>query len=585
MSEQRRPRVLIADPIAEEGVELLRQYFDVDVREGLTPEELEAIIPNYEALIVRSATRVTSRIIEAGRRLRVIGRAGTGLDNIDVSTARALGVEVLNCPGANSVAVAEHTIGLMLALARHIPAADHSMKAGRWEKKRFKGTSLDGKTLGIIGFGRIGRQVAKRAKALGMRVLVNQPRLTPELALEAGVTPVDLPDLLRESDFVSLHVPWRPENENLIDREELALMKPTAYLINTARGGIVNEEALLEALNEGRIAGAGIDVFKEEPALDHPLAKHPKVVATPHIGASTVEAQKNAAIEIAEKIIEFLGGTGSVAETLSLQMVELSKVVPHEGVDPKRVERLARAIEADGRLANPPVVAAWQDKYIVLDGATRTTALKELGIPHIVVQVVDPNRADVALHTWYHVVSGPSAEAFLDTIQRVPGLVLEPVADKATAESALRERQALAYLVLRDGRHLLARLADETSDALDVLNAMVEAYTDWGEVDRTLTTDMNTLTRTYPEAVALVIFPQFTPDEVLAIAGRGRRLPQGITRFVIPGRVLRLNVPLDVLRSDEPLPAKRRWLDQFVREKLERRRVRYYQEPVILLED
>lgn len=585
MSEQRRPRVLVTDPLDEAGLARLREYFDVDTRYDLSEEELEAIIPEYDALVVRSRTKVTARIIEAGKRLRVIGRAGSGLDNIDVSAARAMGIEVRNCPDATSVAVAEHTFALILALARRITEADRSMKEGRWEKKRLKGISLRGKTIGIIGFGRIGRQVARLAHGFGMHVLVNQPRLTPELALEAQVTPCDLPVLLRESDVVTLHVPLRPENVGLIGRQELALMKPTAFLINTARGELVDEEALLEALNEGRIAGAGLDVFAREPALDHPLAKHPKVVATPHIGASTTEAQRDAALAIADQIIEVLTRPAPAPETLSLHVVPLEKVMPHEATDPKHVARLKAALQNQRVLVNPPIVARHGEGYVVLDGATRTEALRQLGVPHIVVQVVDPVKSGVTLHTWHHVISGPSWEELAALLRRIPGLRLtEQPAGKVHVRFQ-EQKSALAYFLTVDGQAYLAELASEEYDPLDVLNALVAQYTEWGNVSRTLTTDMQRLREVYPDAVALAVFPQFSVRDVLEVAARGKRLPQGITRFIVPGRVLRLNVPLEVLQDDRPLEAKQEWLDAMVREKLAHRRVRYYQEPVVILEE
>src|SRR6266545_1615571 len=254
-----RPNILVCDPIHDDGIALLRQHTTVDIRPGLKREELEAIAGHYDALIVRSATKIPASVIEHGHKLRAIGRAGSGLDGIDVAAARARGIEVLNCPDANSLAVAEHAFALMLALARRVVLADESMKAGRWEKSKLVGSGLAGKTLAIIGFGRIGRQVAKRAQAFGMRVIVNQPRFTPELALEYGVEHSDLPNLLCEADFVTLHVPLRPATKGLLGPSELALMKPSAYLINTARG---------ETLDGERLAGAALDVFAQEPVVD-----------------------------------------------------------------------------------------------------------------------------------------------------------------------------------------------------------------------------------------------------------------------------------------------------------------------------
>ncbi|GIU91429.1 MAG: hypothetical protein KatS3mg011_0335 [Acidimicrobiia bacterium] len=232
----RRPRVLVCDPIAEEGLDLLRRHFDVDVVPGLPPSELAERVSEYEALVVRSSTRVDREVIERGERLKVVARAGSGLDNIDVEAALAHGVDVINSPDATTVAVAELTIGLILALARRIVVADAALKQGRWEKRALIGTNLAGKTLGVVGFGRIGRAVATRARAFGMRIVTNQRRPTPELYLEAGVEPLDLYDLLAQSDFVTLHVPLRDDTKHLIGRRELRTMKPTAYLVNTSRG-------------------------------------------------------------------------------------------------------------------------------------------------------------------------------------------------------------------------------------------------------------------------------------------------------------------------------------------------------------
>jgi D-3-phosphoglycerate dehydrogenase len=354
-SEMQRPRVLICDAIASVGIEMLQEYAEVDIKTGLKPEELMAIVDGYEAIVVRSATKITGEIIKRGTRLKVIGRAGAGLDTIDVVTARERDIMVVNSPDSNTLAVAEHTMALLLALVRHLPQADVGLKQGRWEKKQLMGTGLAGKTLGIIGFGRIGREVAIRALAFGMTVLVNQRRPTPELNLEMGVTAVDLNDLLKKSDFVSLHVPSRPETEKLIGAEQLALMKPTAYLINTARGTVIDEEAMLAALNENRLNGAALDVFVEEPATHNALAQHPKVIATPHIAASTQDAQQAGAITVARQIIDIIRDSKS-GNPLSLRVVPTESIKPHENVDLRRVERLAKRLTEDGSLANPHIV-------------------------------------------------------------------------------------------------------------------------------------------------------------------------------------------------------------------------------------
>ncbi len=578
------PRILICDPIHDDGVELLRQHAEVEVRPGLAREALEAAVADFEALIVRSATKVPASVIARGHRLRVIGRAGAGLDSIDVSAARVQGVEVVNCPDANTVAVAEHTLALMLTLARRLVAADQSMKAGRWEKSRLMGTGLNGKTLGIIGFGRIGRQLAKYAQALGMRVIVNQPRLTPELALEWGVEQAELPRLLREADFATLHVPLRPETNGMLGANELALMQPSAFLINTARGGVVDEAALLAALEAGQLAGAALDVFAQEPAMDSALASHPKVIATPHIAASTEDAQRTAALSVAEQILAILRPR-RVSDTLALRVVPLSQVLPHESFDQQRVDDLADRLNDEGILINPPIVAERDNRYVVLDGATRTTALKQLGFPHTIVQVVPAEQASQHAHTWNHLIAGPSVAELLAQLRGIPGLELAELAPEQLRER-LRIEGALGGLYTADKQAFLLRAtAGAGPDWLDVLNAAVAGYTAWGTVERTLTADLAALKAQYPAMVGLVVFPQLTADSILSLAAAGRVLPAGVTRFVVPGRILRINIPLDFLRSDQPLAAKSDRLDQIVQEKLAGRRIRYYQEPVVLLDE
>jgi D-3-phosphoglycerate dehydrogenase len=290
--QHRRPRILICDKISDAGLAVLAEDFDVDVRTGMTEDELVAAIPDYEGVIVRSATKITARVLDHAERLKVIARAGAGLDTIDVAAAVDRGVEVVNSPDANTLAVAELTVGLLVALARSISRGDAALKQGRWIKTELMGSGLAGKTLGIVGFGRIGQAVAARARAFGMRIVTNQHRPTPELYLEAGVEPLDLYDLLSESDFVTLHVPARPDTEGLIGTEELAAMKPTAYLVNTSRGPVVDEAALCQAIREGWVAGAALDVFEEEPLRPgNPLLDldPDRVILTPHaIGANRV---------------------------------------------------------------------------------------------------------------------------------------------------------------------------------------------------------------------------------------------------------------------------------------------------------
>jgi D-3-phosphoglycerate dehydrogenase len=303
----RLTKILITDPIHEEGIKLLKEIGRVDVKIGLSPEQLLREVGEYDVLVVRSATKVTREVIEAGRNLKLIARAGAGLDNIDLEAAAARDIKVINSPESVTAAVAELTIGLMLSLARRIPRADRGMKLGLWEKSELIGTELRGKTLGIVGTGRIGRAVGYKAKAFLMDLLAYDIVMNEEFRERTGCRYVDLQTLLRESDFVTLHVALTPQTRHMIGRRELSLMKPTAFLINTSRGEIVDETALVEALREGRIAGAALDVYEREPPTDSPLLKLENVILTPHIGASTIEAQRDAGILIAKKIRETLG--------------------------------------------------------------------------------------------------------------------------------------------------------------------------------------------------------------------------------------------------------------------------------------
>ena len=304
-------KVLVCDPIHEEGIEKLKQAgLEVEVNPTISHEQLRRVVSNYDALIVRSRTKVTKEIIEAGKRLKVIGRAGVGLDNIDVQTAEKRGIIVLNTPEAPADAVAELTIGLMISLARSIPLADQTMKEGKWIKKDLLGWQLKGKTLGTVGLGNIGERVARVAKALGMKVLIT--KRTPPSAellkeLEAEYIPLkDFSSFLQRSDVVTLHVPLTPKTHHMIGAKELRLMKDGAFLINTSRGAVVDGEALLEALQSGKLRGAALDVYETEPPEDLALIRLPNVVCTTHIGAQTREAQRTAAILIAEKIIDSL---------------------------------------------------------------------------------------------------------------------------------------------------------------------------------------------------------------------------------------------------------------------------------------
>jgi len=302
-------RVLVTDPVAEEGLDELRRFAEVDVRLGLAGPELLSAIAGYEALVVRSETRVTAEVIEAGERLQVVGRAGVGVDNIDVEAATRHGVLVVNSPTGNTVAATEHTLAMLLALARNIPQAYASLKNGEWQRSRFVGSEVRGRTLGIIGLGKIGLEVAKRARGFEMELIGYDPYISPEQARAAGVELMSVPDVMRRADFITVHTPLTAATTNLIGEKELALAKPSLRVINCARGGIINEQALAKAVADGRIGGAAIDVFTKEPATDNVLVKSDgKIIVTPHLGASTEEAQIAVAVDVARQIEEVAEG-------------------------------------------------------------------------------------------------------------------------------------------------------------------------------------------------------------------------------------------------------------------------------------
>ncbi|MFN7170274.1 MAG: phosphoglycerate dehydrogenase, partial [Candidatus Omnitrophota bacterium] len=305
-------KVLVSDPLAEEGLRILKEERDleVDIKLKQPEEALKEIIKDYDALIVRSETRVTAKIIENADKLKVIGRAGVGLDNIDVEAATKKGIIVMNAPEGNTISTAEHTLSLMLALSRNIPQADASLKKGEWERKKFMGVELYGKVLGIVGLGRIGREVAKRALSFGMKVIAYDPYLAEEKARELGIDLVERDYLFKQSDYITFHVPLTEETKNMVSEKEFRLMKKGVRIINCARGGIIDELALAKAISEGVVEGAALDVFAKEPPQDSPLLKLDKVIVTPHLGASTEEAQINVSIDIAQQVKDVLLGKG-----------------------------------------------------------------------------------------------------------------------------------------------------------------------------------------------------------------------------------------------------------------------------------
>ncbi|MBV8092018.1 MAG: phosphoglycerate dehydrogenase [Acetobacteraceae bacterium] len=315
------PTVLISDKLSPAAVQIFdRRGIEVDIRPGLSPAELRAVIPPYDGLAIRSATKVTKELLDAAANLKVVGRAGIGVDNVDVKSATARGVVVMNTPHGNAITTAEHAIALMFALARQIPEANASTKAGRWEKNRFLGVELSGKTLGLIGCGNIGSIVANRAIGLHMKVIAYDPYLTEKRAIDLGVEKVELDGLLTRADVITLHTPLTDATRNLLSRAAIAQTKPGVRIINCARGGLLDEHALADALRGGHVAGAALDVFEEEPATGNPLFAFENVVCTPHLGAATAEAQENVALQVAEQMSDFLL-TGAVANAVNMPSV------------------------------------------------------------------------------------------------------------------------------------------------------------------------------------------------------------------------------------------------------------------------
>ena len=354
-------RVLISDKMDPKAADIFRERgVDVDEKPGLSPDELKSIIGDYDGLAIRSATKVTKAVLDAATRLKVVGRAGIGVDNVDVPAATARGVVVMNTPFGNSITTAEHAIALMFALARQLPEADASTQAGKWEKNRFMGVEVTGKTLGLIGAGNIGSIVATRALGLRMKVAAYDPFLTPERAVELGIEKVDLDDLLARADFITLHTPLTDQTRNILSRENLAKTKKGVRIINCARGGLIDEAALKEGLDSGHIAGAALDVFESEPAKASPLFGTPGFISTPHLGASTSEAQVNVAIQVAEQMSDFLllGGVSNGINVPSLSAEEAPRLRPYMALAEKLGRLIGQVVGEDVRAVDVEVEGA-----------------------------------------------------------------------------------------------------------------------------------------------------------------------------------------------------------------------------------
>ena len=320
-------KILVSDPISPDGLKNLTDHsdFNVDIQTDLNETELAEIIPNYEGLIVRSQTQVTSNIIAAAPNLKVIARAGVGVDNIDVEAATKHGVIVINAPDGNTISATEHSMAMILSMARNVPQAHQSLKNGKWDRKAYRGTELYNKTLGVIGAGRIGIGVAKRAQSFGMNILAFDPYLSEDKAKELNVTRATVDEIAEQADFVTVHTPLTPKTKGIVDKAFFEKAKPTLQIINVARGGIIDEDALVEALDTNQIQGAAIDVFESEPATESPLVAHDKIIVTPHLGASTVEAQEKVAVSVANEIIDIFEN-GNVVNAINAPKMSFNEI-------------------------------------------------------------------------------------------------------------------------------------------------------------------------------------------------------------------------------------------------------------------
>jgi D-3-phosphoglycerate dehydrogenase len=448
------PKVLISDPLSPAAVQIFKDHglaVEFQPKLGSDKARLAELIGDFDGLAVRSATKVTAKLIEQAKNLKVIGRAGIGVDNVDIPAATAKGIIVMNTPFGNSITTAEHAITLMLALARQIPQADSSTQAGKWEKNRFMGVEITGKTLGIIGCGNIGSIVADRAHGLRMKVVAYDPFLSPERALDLGVEKVELGELFRRADFITLHTPLTDKTRNIVDAGAIATMKKGVRIINCARGGLVDEAALRQALDSGQVAGAAFDVFVEEPATQNPLFGHPNVVCTPHLGAATTEAQENVALQIAEQMSDYLlrGAISNAVNFPSITAEEAPKLKPFVAL----AERL-------GSFAGQLTETAITRVQLAYEGAVAQMNTKALTSAAL-AGLLRPMLQDV------NVVSAP-------VIAKERGIVVEEMTRAASGDhdslvtlTVVTERQsrAVAGTVFADGRPRIVNIKGIRMDA------------------------------------------------------------------------------------------------------------------------
>ena len=563
MSNRNIPKVLLCEQIESVGLEILKNH--ADVTEIITHDisTIEANIANFNAIIASPQLPLSADFLSKAEHLIAIGYTGPTSGKLDRSAASKLGIQVITTPEVNTVSVAELIFGMLLVLARNLHLN---------EDEPAPGIRLAGKTLGLVGYDSIAKQVAQRAEAFGMHVLAATKLASVELNQSHEIEAVELRNLLQDSDFVSLHEDIKGDGGHLIGQAELSMMRPGAFLINCANPDLVDLSAAIKQLDEGILGGLG---------MDSPT-NHPKIFSTPSVGGGTSEAIQEASIQVAEQIIDILENNEPSA-LLPLAVVPMDKIMPHESIDQKRVDRLKARLEDMGRLANPPIVTPLEDRYMVLDGATRTAAMKQLGFPHAVVQITTEEQG-LGLHTWYHVIQNIGTKELKALLDSLPDISLEPVeADQAA--DRMFEYGALCYLHFSNGNAYLVQPAVGVN-RLDALNLLTETYIEAAYVDRTLESDLARLKAEFTDLTALVVFPEYTVGQVMQVTLSGRYFPAGITRFIIPGRILRINADLDILKTKNmSLTEKNRWLRRHLEEKVQGNHVRFYRESVYLLDE
>ncbi len=512
------PRVLISDKLSPAAVAIFKERgVDVDVKPGLDKDELAKIIGDYDGLAIRSATKVTAKLLEHAKKLKVIGRAGIGVDNVDIPAATARGVIVMNTPFGNSITTAEHAIALMFALARQIPAADASTQAGKWEKNRFMGVELTGKTLGIIGCGNIGSIVASRGIGLKMHVVAYDPFLSEERAAEIGVEKVELDDLLKRADVITLHTPMTAQTKNILSAEAIAKTKKGVRIVNCARGGLVDEVALRAALDSGHVAGAAFDVFVEEPATKNPLFGCANVVATPHLGAATNEAQENVALQVAEQMSDYLT-RGAISNAINFPSITAEEA--------PRLKPFIALAEGLGSFAGQLTDAPISKVTITYEGAVASLKIKALTSAAI-AGLLRPSLVDV------NVVSAP-------TIAAHRGIIIDEVTRAAAGDyesfitlsvTTAKQERAVGGTVFHDGKPRILSIkgikvdAEFTPSMIYVTNEDKPGFIGrfaslLGEAGVNIATFALGRDREGGSAIALVSIDGPAPESVLAKVGQ-----------------------------------------------------------------